>query len=233
MPVRCRTFAATGASRRLTLNPMPLFTLLRAAGFRPLLLLILLGVARPAAAQMTEFTQVPAAVQPRWIDLPAEEWARGKNGHQTNFDYTLGADPTPRNAGFFGQRLRREMTALGALTPEAEAALNRYRRQRTLFLSERILFGVTLIAAGAAFIATDYKWDTPEYILGGIAAFSLLSNVLVTRNTNTHLKRAVMEYQGALIGQKPTGWRPHLRPDFGAVAPRRGGGMGVAVGWEL
>ncbi|MBC7448687.1 MAG: hypothetical protein H7330_11575 [Hymenobacteraceae bacterium] len=190
-------------------------------------------LARPAAAQLTQIEQVPVTVQPRWIDLADSEWARGKNGRQSNFDYFVGLDRGPRNAGFFGQRLRREMTALGGLTPEVELALNRYRRQKKLFLTERFLFATTLIAAGGAYISTDYKFDTPEYILGGVALASLLSNVLVTRNTNTHLQRAVKEYQGGLIPQKSSGRTIDWRPAFGGLAPPRGGGMGVVVGWRL
>ncbi len=213
---------------------MPVFSLARAGrGAIGGVVVLLALLARPAVGQQTQIARVPAAVQPRWLDLADSEWARGKNGRQANFDYFIAGDAQPHNAGFFGQRLRREMTALGGLVPEAEAALNRYRRQKRLFLAERLLFATTLVAAGGTYIATDYKFDTPEYILGGVAAFSLLSNVLVTRNANMHLQRAVKEYQGALFPQTPTGRTIDWRPAFGGLAPRRGGGVGLVIGWQL
>ncbi len=186
-------------------------------------------------AQDTPVGLVPAAVQARWIDLEASDWQRGKNGRQTNFAYYLGTDPTARNAGFFGQRLRREMTALGTLTPDAEAALNRYRRQKKLFLAERIVFATTLVVAGADIIRNDYSYfENSELIIGGVAAVSLLSNIWISRNTNTHFQRAVKEYQGALFPQRPMGGgRPSWRPAFGGLGPQRRGGVGVVVGWQL
>lgn len=190
--------------------------------------------ARPAAAQLTQIEQVPAAVQPRWIDLAGEEWARGRNGRQSNFDYFVGLDREPRNAGFFGQRLRREMTALGGLTPETEAALDRYRRQKKLFLTERIVFVSTVIIAGADIVRTDYSYfENSELVIGAVAALSLLSNVWISRNTNSHLQRAVKEYQGAMFPQGPGGRTIDWRPSFGGLTPQRGGGVGLVVGWKL
>ncbi len=220
---------------RLLLRPLPWFPR-PAAGWVFLLTLLALTLTRAAQAQQGPGQDLrPATLQatPGWIDLPPEEWERGKNGPQSNFEFLLGTDPTPRNVGFFGQRLRRVMAARGPVPASAERALNRYRRQRALFLSERLLFATTLIAGGGAYIATDYKFDTPEYILGGVAAISLLSNVLVTRHTNRHLQDAVKAYQGELMPQRPTGLLPRLRPAFGGVAPMRGGGVGAVVGWRL
>ena len=197
-------------------------------------LLLLAGLApRPAAAQNTQIEQVPTVVQPRWIDLPPNEWRRGKNGWQTTFDYYVGVDPQPRTAGFFGQRLRREMTALGGLNTASEAALNRYRRQKRLFLTERFVFLGTLIFAGADIIQNDYDYfNNSEAVLTGVAIASLLANVWISRNTNSHLQRAVKEYQGELIPQTPGGWVPRLQPAFGGIAPQRGGGGGLVVGWR-
>ncbi len=199
-----------------------------------LLAVLLVLASRPAAAQLTQIEQVPTAVQPRWVDLSPPDWRRGKNGWQTNFTYFVGTSQEPRNAGFFGQRLRRELTDLGGLTPEAEAALNRYRRQKKLFLTERFVFVSTLIVAGADIIRNDYSYfENSEIIIGSVALASLISNFWISRNTNSHLQRAVMEYQGGLIPQAPRGWAPHLRPAFGGVVPQRGGGLGVVVGWRL
>jgi hypothetical protein len=196
-------------------------------------LLLIWGVAHPAAAQHVGANEVPVNLQNRWIDLSAEDWQRGKNGRQANFDFTIGRDSTLRNAGFFGQRLRRSLLELGAVPPETEAALNRYRRQKWLFLGERIVFGTTMIAAGADILINQYAFGTSEIILTSVAVTSLITNIWVSRNTNSHLQRAVMEYQGALFPQKPTGWRPNLRPAFGGLTPQRGGGVGVAIGWNL
>ncbi len=200
----------------------------------PLLTPLMWLLALPATAQLTTIDQVPTAVQPRWIDLPAEEWARGYNGRQSNFDYLLGTDPNLHNAGFFGQRLRREMTQLGALTPEVELALNRYRRQKKLFLGERVLFVGTIIVAGADIVRNDYSYfNNSEIILSGVAVATLLSNFIISRNTNGHLQRAVKEYQGGLMPQAPRGAVERLRPSFGGVMPQRGGGVGLVVGWQL
>ena len=218
------------------LTPMLTFSLRRVRRRATGILVLLIGLGpRPATAQLTQVGQVPIAVQARWIDLAEAEWARGKNGKQHNFDYFLGLDPKPQDAGFFGQKLRREMTTRGGLTPEAEAALNRYRRQKKLFLTERFVFVATLIVAGSDIVRNDYSYfENSELVLSGVAIAALLSNVLISRNSNAHLQRAVKEYQGGLIPQvAPTGWAPRLRPAFGGVVPQRGGGVGLVVGWRL
>lgn len=195
----------------------------------PVCLFFSLRVAAQAPA-----SQVPVAIQPRWIDLLENEWKRGKNGRQMNFEYTIGLDAAPHNAGFFGQRLRRDMRTLGTLPPESEQALNRYRRQKWIFLTERAAFLSLLTLAGADLVTPESEFfPHSPYILSGAAVVSLLANVFVTRHTNEYLQRAVKEYQGAVFPQGPRSTLDRLRPDFGTVAPMRGGGVGLVVGWQL
>ena len=200
----------------------------------PVLLTLLTLASRPAAAQHATAEEVPVSVQPRWIDLDATDWPRGTHGWQTNFTYYVGLDPAPHNAGFFGQRLRRDLTAMGGLAPDVTLALNRYRRQKSLFLVERFLFVGTLMVSGADLINVNHSlFPRSEAAFVGLAFASLVSNFWISRHSNAHLQRAVMDYQGSLIPQKSAGWAPHLRPAFGGVAPQRGGGVGVVVGWQL
>lgn len=186
----------------------------------------------PAAAQAPA-SQVPANIQARWINLTETDWGRGKNGAQANFEYTVGLADDVHNAGFFGQRLRREMERLGTVPPESEAALNRYRRRKWLFLIERAAFVTTLTIAGADLVTPESElFPHSPYIMSGVAVATLLSNIIITRHTNEQLQRAVKEYQGAVFPQGPRGMLERLRPDFGSVVPIRGG-VGVAVGWQL
>lgn len=180
---------------------------------------------------------VPGTARPS-IDLTDDDWSRGRNGKQSNFQYTVGTDPALHNAGFFGQHIRREIVHQGGLTTDVKDALNRYRRRKWLFLSERFLFIGAMGAYGGFVTASDAdgpaRWfKGPQQIVLGVAAFSLLTNVLVCRTTNLQMQRAVKSYQGDLMPQRPSGrLTERLRPDFGGLAPQRGGAA-VVVGWQL
>ena len=81
------------------------------------------------------------AQQSSSIQLLPEDAERGLNGPQHNFDFLAPgtSGDNYKSAGFFGQNLRPYLAG----NPEALAHLDDYRRQKTLFLIDR------LVAVGA------------------------------------------------------------------------------------
>ena len=185
------------------------------------LLFILLFVlfAAPAWAQQT------ATV----IRISPEDQDRGLNGPQKNFYFATGGDQKFQNAGFFGQKLRPYV----ADNPEALKNLNRYRRQKWLYLSERIVFLSSLSLYSQQVLAKDEKQYFSQAQRGaiGVAAFSLLANVLISRNTNEHFRRTVEAYNAGQPAAR-TGALQRLTPSavgFTAVSKK----PQLALTWSL
>ena len=107
----------------------------------------------------------------------------GLNGVQKNFYFTTGAGTTEseyKSAGFFGQRLRPYLAG----NQEALDNLNRYRRQKWLFVAERLTFVGAVGVYGQQVFAQDTKeeyFNTTQQAAIGVAAFSLLSNIFISR----------------------------------------------------
>lgn len=153
----------------------------------------------------------PAMAQqaPTNIRLLPEDAARGLNGPQHNFDFLApGATGNDyQTAGFFGQKLRPYLKG----NPEALAHLNDYRRQKSIFLADRLL------AVGAFGLYGEQIFDHGERqyfnslqkVAIGTFAFSLLATVFINRNTNMHLLHAVDSYNTGLAHHSI--W-PRLQP---------------------
>ncbi|SDX79164.1 hypothetical protein [Hymenobacter psychrophilus] len=200
---------------------------LRVFGHALLVVLCWAGLGQQAQAQ-----QVPTTAGA--IRLSPEDQQRGLNGVQKNFYFTLAQRPTEadyQNAGFFGQRLRPYLAG----EPDALAALNRYRRQKTLFLAERVIFVGTVGLYGQQVLSAPDRqqyFNNTQKVAIGVAAASLLSNIFVSRNTNTHFQRAV-EAHNAGRTASGTSLLQQLRPTSVGLAASATGRPMLALGWQL
>lgn len=200
---------------------------LRVLGRIALGLLFWAGFGQQVQAQQATATAGP-------IYLSAEDQQRGLNGVQKNFYFARTQNPTEadyRNAGFFGQRLRPYLAG----EPDALAALNRYRRQKTLFLAERVVFvGAVGLYGQQVLSAPDRQqyFNNTQKVAIGVAAVSLLSNIFISRNTNTHFQRAVEAHNaGRTAGG--TSLLQQLRPHTVGLAASATGRPMLALGWSL
>lgn len=189
-----------------------------------LLLPLMLGTAAPVLAQ-----QVPAAPG-NAIRLSPEDQDRGLNGVQRNFWFSTssGSKDDYQNAGFFGQRLRPYLTDEQAL-----ASLNRYRRQRWLFLGERAVFvGAAGLYAQQVFSADEAQYfNNTQKVAVGVALGSLLANALITRRTNQHFMRAVDGQNASSPSARRMGMERAMPNLLGVTAPT--GRPQLLVGWTL
>ncbi|SNR45720.1 hypothetical protein SAMN06269173_102589 [Hymenobacter mucosus] len=173
--------------------------------------------------------QVPTAIQ-----LSPEDKERGHNGIQKNFFFTTGQGTTEKeyqNAGFFGQGLRPYLAG----NQEALDNLNRYRRQKWLFLAERLTFVSAIGVYGQQVLAKDSEqqyFNSTQRVAAGVAMASLLSNVLITRNTSVHFQRAVDAYNAGMPAAR-MGALQRLRPSAMGIAAAPSGQPLLALTWNL
>ncbi|RIY14241.1 hypothetical protein D0T11_00715 [Hymenobacter rubripertinctus] len=153
---------------------------------------------------------------------------------QKNFYFTTEtgiATPDYRNAGFFGQHLRPYLAG----NQEALGNLNRYRQQKWLFVAERLTFVGAVGLYSQQVLALDEKqqyFNNTQKAAVGLAAFSLLSNVFISRNTNSHFQRAV-EANNAGLPAARTGVLYQLRPSTVGLAASATGQPLLALSWNL
>lgn len=170
---------------------------------------------------------------PRPVHLSPEDQQRSLNGVQKNFFFTTGDGSTEaeyKNAGFFGQRLRPYLAG----NEEALDNLNRYRRQKWLYLTERLVFvGAVGMYSQQVFALEDRQqyFNNNQKVAAGVALASLLSNVFISRNTNSHMQRAV-EAQNAGLPAARTG-ALQLRPSSVGLAASSTGRPLLAFTWNL
>jgi hypothetical protein len=200
---------------------IPTFSPLR----RILLLLPLVLVTFFAQAQQSRNTI---------IRLSPEDQERGLNGVQKNFFFTTGLGTTDaeyKSAGFFGQRLRPYLAG----NQEALDGLNRYRRQKWLFLTERLTFvGAVGLYSQQVLAKTEVQQyhNDVQKVAVGIAAASLLSNIFITRHTNEHLQRAVEAHNAGLPAAR-MGMLQQLRPSALGLSASQTGQPLLALRWNL
>jgi hypothetical protein len=183
-------------------------------------LIFALALVQPTLAQQT----------PATIRLLPEDQQRGHNGHQHNF-YFLPPGVTGENyesAGFFGQRLRPYLAG----NPEALSNLNAYRRQKTLFLLDRLvsvgalgLYGQQVFANGEA-----QYFNNTQKVAGGIFVTSLLATLLINNNTNLYLQRSVEAYN---VGRARSSVWPRLRPSAVGLSSSSTGQPQLALRWDV
>ena len=168
------------------------------------------------------------------IRLAPEDQARGLNGVQKNFYFTTQQEDQNaqyQNAGFFGQRLRPYLAG----NAEALDNLNDYRRQKWLFLAERLTFVGAVGLYGQQVLALDGEqqyFNNTQKAAIGVAALSLLSNVFISRNTNSHFQRAV-EAHNAGLPAAHTGLLNRVRPSSVGLAASATGRPLLALRWNL
>jgi hypothetical protein len=158
------------------------------------------------------FSAASAQQAPTILRLSPEDQGRGLNGQQKNFYFATQGSSDYVNAGFFGQRLRPYLAG----NEQALEHLNSYRQQKWLFLAERLTFVGAVGFYGQQVLAGEGDqryFNNSQKVAVGVAAASLLANVFINRNTNSHFQRAVEAHNaswpsargGALQRLAPTG----------------------------
>ncbi len=166
------------------------------------------------------------------IRLSPEDATRGFNGAQHNFDFLApGAEGDKyQTAGFFGQRLRPYLAG----NPEALASLDRYRRQKTIYLIDRLVavssfgvYGQQIFAHG-----DPQYFNNNQKVALGVFATSVLATVFINRNTNSYLQRAVKMYNESPDGTGGAFWQ-RLRPTFIGLGAAPTGQPLLALRWTV
>jgi len=186
-----------------------------------------------AIASAAPLRAAAQAATPATIRLQPEDLERGQYGPQHNF-FFLPPGVTGENyssAGFFGQKLR---PYLGN-NQEALASLNDYKRQKTLYLADRVLLvgSAATYAVQALNGSGDTRYTSPsQLVTGGLLVTSLVATLFINRHTNEYLKQAVDAYNGDLPASRHGSLRL-LRPaTYGLAASPTGRPM-LALGWRL
>ena len=167
---------------------------------------------------------------PSSIQLLPEDAERGLNGPQHNFDFLAPGTSgnNYKSAGFFGQDLRPYLAG----NPEALAHLNDYRRQKTLFLIDRLVAVGTFGLYGQQILGNGERqyFNTTQRAAISLFAASVLVTTFINRNTNSHLKRAVIAHNTSIAHHSP--W-PRLRPTAMGLAASPTGQPLLALRWAL
>ena len=186
--------------------------------------------AATAALSLSLLASAQAQQAPATIRLSPQDAERALNGHQHNFDFLApGATGSAyQSAGFFGQKLRPYMAG----NAEALSYLAKYRRQKTIFLVDRLVavgafgvYGQQIFGNGDA----QYFNNTQKAAIGVFAA-SVLATVFINRNTNTHMLRAVSAYNA---GVAHSGVWPRLRPSGVGLGASPTGQPLLALRWTV
>lgn len=154
---------------------------------------------------------------PATIRLLPEDAERGLHGPQHNFDFLAPGvtGDNYRTAGFFGQRMRPYLAG----NAQALAHLDQYRRQKTIFLLDKLISVGSFGLYGQQILSgNDFQYFNPtQRVALGVFAASILATVFINTNTNTYMQRAVNAYNAGLAHRGP--WQ-QLRPSsvgFGAA----------------
>jgi hypothetical protein len=159
---------------------------------------------------------------------------RGQYGHQHNFFFLPPGKTGEDNylsAGFFGQKLR---PFLGN-NQDAIASLNDYKRQKTLYLADRVLLvGSAATYAVQALNGSDNtRYTSPgQLVTGGLLVTSLVATLFINRHTNEYLKQAVDAYNSDLPTSRHGSLRQLCPATYGLAASPTGRPM-LALGWRL
>ena len=185
----------------------------------------------PASDQTAAKKTVKPVAYPL-ITRTAEDMQRGNGGPTRNFYYYLAADQRERNAGFFGQHLRQDIAA----SPDALKELDKYRNYKIGYLAERAVFVSSVILYANEVLQDEgyvYFNDRQKVYLG-IAAGSLLVNVLILRNTNQHMLRAIDEYNAFATVKNNSSFHKFKPSGFGfGTFYNRNVVPGLTLNWQL
>ncbi|RZK33102.1 MAG: hypothetical protein EOO57_13875 [Hymenobacter sp.] len=169
------------------------------------------------------------------IRLSPEDQERGSHGSQSNFFFLppgqTGED-NYKSAGFFGQKLRPYIKN----SPEAVAELNKYSRQKTLFLIDRgvvlsavVVYGVQVFAhSGDA-----QYFNSTQQVAIGAAAVGLIATLFINHRTNDYLKQAVDNYNTDPAAAKHGALWQRLRPAGVGLGATAQGQPTLGLRWQL
>lgn len=175
-----------------------------------------------------------AQTKPATIRLSPEDLERGSHGSQRNF-YFLPSGQTGednyQSAGFFGQKLRPYLSS----SASAVSDLNKYRRQKTLFLVDRgLVLGSVVVYATQVFGHGDAQYfNSTQQVAAGVAAVSILATLFINSHTNDYLKQAVDNYNTDLPGAKRGALWPRLRPAGVGLGATAQGQPTLGLRWQL
>ena len=185
------------------------------------------GLAAPAQAQQAA---------PATIRLSPEDLERGLHGSQHNFFFLPPGKTGEDNylsAGFFGQKLRPYISSNSA----AVADLNKYRRQKTLYLVDKgLLLGSVVVYATQVFPrnGNDAQYfNSTQQVCASVALVSLLGTIFINHHTNDYLKQAVDTYNTDLPAKRHGALWPRLKPTGWDVAATPQGQPVVGLRWQL
>lgn len=177
------------------------------------------------------FSATHAQLAPTILRLSPEDQGRSLNGAQKNFYFAPQGSTDYQNAGFFGQRLRPYLAG----NAQALDHLNSYRRQKWLFLAERLTFVGSLGFYGQQVLAGEGDqryFSNPQKVALGVAAASLLANVFINRNTNSHFQRALEAHNAGMPSAHRGAFQRFAPAGVGLTAAPTGQPQ-LALRWSL
>ncbi|HET9502360.1 MAG TPA: hypothetical protein VFO93_02380 [Hymenobacter sp.] len=175
-----------------------------------------------------------AQSKPTTIRLSPEDLERGQYGAQRNFFFLppgqTGED-NYQSAGFFGQKLRPYLKT----SPTALAELDKYSRQKTLYLIDRgVLLGSVIVYGSQVFGHGDAQYfNGTQQVAIGAAAVSLVATLFINRRTNDYLKQAVDTYNTDGTATRHGALWQRLRPAGVGLGATAQGAPTLGLRWQL
>ncbi len=175
-----------------------------------------------------------AQIKPTTIRLSPEDQERGQYGAQRNFFFLppgQAGEDNYQSAGFFGQKLRPYLNT----NPSALAELDKYSRQKTLYLIDKgVLLGSVIFYGSQVFKDGEAQYlRGPQQVAIGAAAVSLVATLFINRRTNEYFKQAVDTYNtGGAATRHGALWQ-RLRPAGVGLGATAQGAPTLGLRWQL
>jgi hypothetical protein len=175
-----------------------------------------------------------AQAKPTTIRLSPEDESRGQYGSQRNFFFLppgqLGEN-NYQSAGFFGQKLRPYIKS----SPAAVAELDKYSRQKTLFLIDRgVVLGAVVVYGSQVFKDGEAQYlRSTQQVAIGAAAVGILATLFINRHTNEYLKQAIDNYNTEGAATKHSALWQRLRPAGVGLGATAQGAPTLGLRWQL
>ena len=175
-----------------------------------------------------------AQSKPTTIRLSPEDQERGQYGAQHNFFFLppgqTGED-NYQSAGFFGQKLWPYLKT----SPTALTELDKYSRQKTLYLIDRgVLLGSVIVYGSQVFGHGDAQYfSNPQQVAIGGAVVSLVATLFINRHTNEYLKQAVDNYNTDGTATKHGALWQRLRPAGVGLGATAQGAPTLGLRWQF
>jgi hypothetical protein len=175
-----------------------------------------------------------AQTKPTTIRLSPEDQERGQYGAQRNFFFlppSQTGEDNYQSAGFFGQKLRPYIKS----SPTALAELDKYSRQKTLYLIDKgVLVSSVIVYGSQVFGHGDAQYFSgTQQVAIGAAAVSLVATLFINRHTNDYLKQAVDTYNTDGAATRHGALWQRLRPAGVGVSATAQGAPTLGLRWQL